>query len=248
MKKIFTLIAAFTLSASAFAQVNVTYRVDITNYLAGGATLNAAGIRVGGNFTDNGGTVVAGPVANWSPSDANSAMTNTSGNMWEIVVTYPAASIGLTQQYKFVNGDWGTNEGTDPANTIATGGCGVDDGSGNINRTLVIPQADVTLEYCWDACVACLNSLDENQAIQALLVSPNPTKDIVNFSFDVNGTQDVQVIVYDLTGKVVATQSATNLSGQGNVIEMNIADLNAGSYIYSVNAGEKTSTGKLTKF
>ena len=64
---------------------DVTYKVDITNYVAGGATLAANGIRVGGNFGDFGGSVAAGPVANWSPGDANSAMTDEGNNICSIV-------------------------------------------------------------------------------------------------------------------------------------------------------------------
>jgi starch-binding outer membrane protein SusE/F len=92
------------------------------------------------------------------------------------------------------------------------------------------------------------NGITENNAVNGLVVAPNPVKDVVTFSFDVNGTENVSVNVYDVAGKVVATQNASNLSGKANVIVMNVASLNAGSYIYTVVAGEKVSTGKLSKF
>jgi hypothetical protein len=238
MKKIFTLLAAFGLGTMAFGQVTVTYQVDITNYLAGGTALNSAGIRIGGNFTDNSGTVTAGAVANWSPSDANSAMTDLGGNLWSIAVTYPQASIGSTQTYKFVNGDWGTNEGTDPANTIATGGCGTDDGSGNINRSLVIPASDVTVTYCWDACTVCNLGL-ENNAINLVTVSPNPATDQVTFS---TSTADAIITLYDLSGKVISSTVASSTT-----TSVNISSLEVGTYIYRVNAGDAVTTGKVVK-
>ena len=55
MKKTFTLLGLLT-SGMLAAQVSVTYQVDVTNYVAGGATLNPNGIRVGGNFATYGGT------------------------------------------------------------------------------------------------------------------------------------------------------------------------------------------------
>jgi hypothetical protein len=238
MKKIFTLLAAFSLSALAFGQVTVTYQVDVTNYLAGGTALNANGIRVGGNFTDNSGTVTAGAVANWSPSDANSAMTDLGGNLWSITVTYPSASVGATQVYKFVNGDWGTNEGTDTSNTIASGGCGTDDGSGNINRTLVIPAADTTVTFCWDACTVCNLGL-ENNTVNVVAVSPNPAMDQVTFS---NVAAGATITMFDLSGKVVMSAVAASTT-----TEMNIAALEVGTYIYRVNAGDVVSTGKVVK-
>lgn len=131
------------------APVTVTYQVDVTEYLAGGATLNVDGIRVGGNFS-----TVGASLPDWTPSNAACAMTDLGSGLWSIAVTYPASAIGTTQLYKFVNGDWGTNEGGG-SSLIATDGCGTNDGGGNINRTLVIPATNTTYTYCWDKCVAC---------------------------------------------------------------------------------------------
>jgi hypothetical protein len=238
MKKIFTLFSMVALSLTAMSQVTVTYQVDVTGYLAAGNTLNANGIRVGGNFTSNGATV-----ADWAPADASSAMTDLGSNIWSIAVTYPQASVGATQLYKFVNGDWGTNEGTDPANTIGAGGCGLDDGAGNVNRTLVIPAANVTYCFVWDACTSCgVASLTES-AIANVVVSPNPVSDMATFSFDLNGASDVTVTLFDLAGKVVSSTSASNQTS----VEVNTSALNSGSYIYQVKAGDNVTTGKLIK-
>ena len=220
---------------------DVTYKVDITNYLTAN-TLAANGMRVGGNFTDNGATVAAGPVANWSPGDANSAMTDEGNNIWSITVSYPVASLGATQLYKFVNGDWGANEGTDAANTIAVDSCGVDDGAGNINRTYTIMPGTVC--YVWDACTACGVSVAEN-AIANLTVAPNPATDVVNFTFEANNAAVATVTIFDLAGKAVATQTVA--TSATTTVEMNTTALQAGSYIYNVVAGDKVATGKLIK-
>jgi hypothetical protein len=220
---------------------DVTYKVDVTNYLTAN-TLAANGIRVGGNFTDNGATVAAGPVANWSPGDANSAMTDEGNNIWSITVSYPVASIGATQFYKFVNGDWGANEGTDAANTIAVDSCGVDDGAGNINRTYALMPGTVC--YVWDACTACGVSVAEN-AIANLTVAPNPATDVVNFTFEANNAAIATVTIFDLAGKAVATQTVA--TSATTTVEMNTTALQAGSYIYNVVAGDKVATGKLIK-
>jgi hypothetical protein len=238
MKRTFTLCAALFIGAVAMAQSTVTFKVDITNYLAGGATLDPTGIRVGGNFTDNGSSV-----ANWSPSDATCAMTDLGSNIWSIDVTFPAASAGATLLYKFVNGNWGMNEGTDAANTIGAGGCGVDDGAGNVNRTLVIPAAATTLTYCWDNCTAlCASGLVEN-AISNVVVSPNPTTDVATVKFDLNNASDAIFTLFDLTGKVVMTKTVA--AGVSNAIE--VASINAGTYFYNVKAGDNVATGKLIK-
>ena len=242
MKKMFTFLATAFISVASYAQFTVTYQVDITGYLAGGATLNPNGIRVGGNFGDFGGTVAAGAMSSWSPSDANSAMTDQGNNIWSIDVTYPDASLQSTQIYKFVNGDWGTNEGTDPLNTIAPD-CGTDDGSGNINRTYLLTAGTVC--YVWDACTACGGSNVAENVINNLTVSPNPAAEVANFKFDVNNASEATITLFDLTGKEVATKTIA-VSASNNV-EVNTANLSAGSYIYKVFAGDKVATGKLIK-
>ena len=156
MKKTLTLAAALFASA-AFAQVSVTYKVDITDYLGAGATLGANGMRIGGNFAAKGGTNGTNAMVDWSPSNQYSAMTDEGSNIWAITVSYPASAVGATQLYKFVNNDWGTNEGS-TGTMIATDNCGLDDGGGNINRTLVVPSANAAFLFCYDKCFQCNGS------------------------------------------------------------------------------------------
>ena len=244
MKKMFTLLSALFIGAVATAQVTVTFQVDVTNYLASGVTLDPTGIRVGGNFSTNGGQANGGPMADWSPTTATSAMTDMGNNVWQIVVDFPATAVDQTLLYKFINGNWGMNEGTDPANTIVAGGCGVDDGSGNINRTMVIPGAATTVTYCWDACAAsCSANLIDN-AISNLVVSPNPANDVVTFNFNANATT-AEIVLFDLSGKVVATKSVA--TGSENAVEISTSNLMAGSYLYQVKAAGNVVTGKLMK-
>ena len=227
MKKIFTILS-LALSTAAFSQVTVTYQVDITEYIAGGATLNANGIRVGGNFTTAGATI-----PDWTPSDAASAMTDLGNGLWSIAVTYPAASVGTTQLYKFVNGDWGTNEGV-ATSLIAEDQCGTDDGQGNINRTLVIPATAATYTFCWDKCAACISSIDEVNKVN-VVAFPNPATDVVNFQIDAT---DYVITLTDLAGRTVATSTTSAIEMSG---------LSSGAYLYKVVTNNGTATGKVTK-
>jgi hypothetical protein len=235
MKRIFTFLG-LTLVTSVFSQVTVTYKVDITNYIAGGATLSANGIRVGGNFADQSATVGASiSMVNWTPSDANSAMTDLGSNVWSIAVTYPTASVGLTQLYKFVNGDWGTNEGTDAANTIASDGCGIDDGGGNINRTLTIPASDTTVFYCWDKCAACeTGSIGEINKFE-VKTYPNPANEVIQFDI---AADDYVISISDISGKLIMTSEKPIID---------IAPLNSGIYTYVVNSATGSAKGKFIK-
>jgi hypothetical protein len=239
MKKL-VLSAAFMAMAAfgAKAQVTVTYKVDVTAYLAGGATVGANGFRIGGNFAAQGATNGANAMQDWTPSNEFSAMSDQSNNIWSIAVTYPSASVGQTQLYKFVNNDWGTNEGTDPANTIATGGCGVDDGGGNINRTLVIPATDTEVCFVWDGCSACGAASVKSSVINKLSLSPNPASSSIRL--DLSGNGNASASISDLTGRVVK-----NLSGSVLNSDISIADLNAGMYMVTLTEGNRVSQASL---
>ena len=232
MRKTFTLLGLLT-SGMLAAQVSVTYQVDVTNYVAGGATLNPNGIRVGGNFATYGGTTGGNAMADWSPADANSAMTDMGSGMWSITVDYPAGSVGSEQLYKFVDGDWGTNEGLG-GSMIADGGCGIDDGAGNINRTLTIPSSNTTLTFCWDMCEPCTASL-ENINKLSVAVFPNPASDELNIVLD---ETNFEISISDLSGKEVAMSTSNNVNIQG---------LNSGVYVYKVMTANGTASGKFIK-
>ena len=255
MKKIYSLIVAAIISASMYAQVNVTYQVDITDYLLTNS-LGAGGIRIAGNFEDYTATTSGNTLLSWSPTDANSAMTEGADDVWSITVTYPSEFIGSTQQYKFVNDNWGTNEGTDAANTIATDGCGTTDGAvpPNINRTLVIPDADVTYQYCWDHCLRCDGSdplvtdiITVAPSKLNLNVSPNPAINFVAFTYSVTGAETVTLDVFSLMGEHVANvvNELQNSGTQSATYDMQ--NLATGTYIYRLQVGNYITSGTIVK-
>ena len=222
MKKIFTLAMALMMSTMAYGQVDVVYHVDVADYVASGNTIAANGIRIGGNFATHGATNGSTAMADWTPTDSASAMIDLGSDVWQVTVTYPSTSIGVTQLYKFVNGDWGTNEGTDTlTSTIASGGCGIDDGAGNINRELVVPSMNGTiLKFCWDQCTQCDGSgasisLDEN-ILNGLSVYPNPTNGPVSISFDSRTTEMGMINVYNVLGQRVNSFSQEIFAGNNS--------------------------------
>ena len=237
--------AALLMASASFAQVNVTFKVDITDYLAAGNTLGANGIRIGGNFTDLGATN-----PNWTPSDAANAMTQEGAtNVWAITIAYPSTAVGQTQQYKFVNNDWGTNEGTDAANTIGADGCGTDDGAGNVNRTLVIPDADVTYQFCWDRCLQCDGSPAGFEAVGSAVnfsVFPNPTADVANVEFNVATPSEVSIEVYNALGQRVAVNNLGDMLPGSYKQTLNMETAVAGIYFVKMNVGGKSSTSRLS--
>jgi hypothetical protein len=250
MKKMLTLGLAALTSVMAYGQVDVTLQVDVTDYVAAGNAVAANGLRVGGNFATAGATNGSLAMADWSPTDTGSAMTDQGNGVWSITVTFPSTAIGGTTYYKFVNGNWGTNEGTDPACTISTDGCGNDDGSGNINREIVVPSANGTvLRFCWDACYQCDGSsssisVDET-AVSGLSVYPNPANGPVAIAFTAKASSTATINVFNVLGQRVNSFDAAVFAGK-NEIRWNLDAANGslvenGNYLVEVVVdGEKS--------
>jgi hypothetical protein len=107
----------------------VILRVDMTNQ-----TVDAAGVFVAGSF--NSWDATATQLSEYQP-----------GLYQGVLFAYPGENI----QYKFLNGN--TWAGTE----IVPGTCGVDDGSGNINRSLNIGTSAITADLvCFNECAACV--------------------------------------------------------------------------------------------
>ena len=250
-KNLYTLLCLMLFSAALSAQVTVTYKVDVTDYLATTA-LNANGIRIGGNFTDLGGTNGTDTLPNWAPSDPLCAMTDEGNNVWSIAVTYDAAVVGTTQQFKFVNGDWGTNEGATDSE-IATGGCGSDDGAGNINRLLVIPAADVAYQWCWEKCTQCdgsspLLSGIEDVSFETFVLNsyPNPAVESATLSFTLSSpASEVTLSVYNSLGQLLnRMEKSSQGTGVQNYI-LNTSTFTNGVYFYSLNVDGVVATNTM---
>lgn len=237
MKKIYfllSLIITFSLSA----QVSITHRVDITNYLAGGATLDPTGIRIAGNFADNSATTGSTSMANWTPTDAGGAMTDLGNNVWEITIDYPNS--GDTVYYKFVNGDWGADESVNDTVCGGGGGFGTD-------RIFAISASNTGFTYCWASCTQCdssaANIIESN--ITNVSVSPNPCENFTTFNFNLKNSNETNISIYDLTGKLVDNVINSVITRGSQSVEYNTSNLNNGIYIYKINSDNEDITGKL---
>lgn len=243
MKKLYTLFAATALFATTAlnAQVAVTFKVDITEYLAIPTELGANGMRIGGNFSDNGSTT-----PNWNPSNAACAMTQEgTSNVWAITITFPDSAVGNTQLFKFVNNDWGTNEGG-AGSLIATDGCGTDDGGGNINRTLVIPATATTVSFCYDKCAICATSINDNvTAVSTVSVYPNPASEFATLSYDLTSASVVSVDVFNALGQKVNNISLGNQTPGAYKQQLETSKLVNGIYFVRLNVNGTSTTTKL---
>ncbi|MBI1838475.1 MAG: T9SS type A sorting domain-containing protein [Flavobacteriia bacterium] len=84
--------------------------------------------------------------------------------------------------------------------------------------------------------------LNENTFINNVSIYPNPAVNTANVSFNLKNTSNVEITVTDVTGKVVYTNTVSNLASGTQTIEMNTESLNNGIYMVNiVSNGSKTT-------
>lgn len=75
--------------------------------------------------------------------------------------------------------------------------------------------------------------------------APNPANDIVNFSFHLNKASMVDLIILDVKGRTVKTALKEQRQVGRHEVQVNVASLPAGIYLYEIRAGLFTDTKKL---
>jgi PKD repeat protein len=83
----------------------------------------------------------------------------------------------------------------------------------------------------------------ENAA--SISIAPNPAHDYFQVQLGLNKASNVSVALMDLSGKIVALESAGNLGTGNHSLRLNTAELPAGLYLARVQAGESISTHKV---
>lgn len=82
----------------------------------------------------------------------------------------------------------------------------------------------------------------------SVTVFPNPVSntETLNVEFDLVNSEDVEIVMYDLLGKVVKTIATGKYAAGSHQESVSLDGLQAGVYIYSVKAGDVTSSQKIT--
>jgi hypothetical protein len=81
-----------------------------------------------------------------------------------------------------------------------------------------------------------INDYVSHGDLSIFAASPNPANTTININFSVAKPATVEVQVYDITGKIVKTIKNSDVVTGKNAISVDVTNLEAGSYLYSINA------------
>ena len=77
---------------------------------------------------------------------------------------------------------------------------------------------------------------------------PNPVRDAAKVCFELNGNTAVSYQVYDMSGRMVKTESLGNFTEGKYEVDVNMNGLAKGAYVLRLNAGSRTSSVKFMVF
>lgn len=87
--------------------------------------------------------------------------------------------------------------------------------------------------------------LDENSKNFGITVYPNPASTDANISFTLNNASDVNIVVTDLSGKVIESKDLGKVAAGSKEVKLSTAVLSEGVYLIYVRANNATSTEKM---
>lgn len=121
-------------------------------------------------------------------------------------------------------------------------------GSTDINQFVILfdPGNFSGLTYYYDNFeVTGTVGVSEIDEFAEFTVFPNPSTDIANFQYNLESSADVNLVIQDITGKVVYQAQYNSQSAGQHQIELDVTQFNSGLYIFNINTENLRSTGKL---
>jgi hypothetical protein len=103
-------------------------------------------------------------------------------------------------------------------------------GAANNLDLMIFPVIDITSN-------AGINNYVSKGGLSLYAAYPNPANSAININFSLDKACNVEVEIYDISGKVVKTINNNILANGKNSVSVDVTNLEAGSYIYSINAG-----------
>ncbi len=79
---------------------------------------------------------------------------------------------------------------------------------------------------------------DINATVSAMTCYPNPVTDVLNIAFDLKQSDDLQLFITDMMGRVITTKNLGNLSTGSHNYRIETASLTKGIYMVSLQSGE----------
>ncbi len=103
-------------------------------------------------------------------------------------------------------------------------------------------QVDVEESFMYSELISVSNRTEAT--LEVLSISPNPAKDFINIEFFLTATEGASFQILDINGRVVRNENINGVLGDNRLI-INIRELPAGMYFFSLKQGLRQVTQKI---
>lgn len=92
--------------------------------------------------------------------------------------------------------------------------------------------------------ISSATGISENNFVQNLSIFPQPASEQLNISFNSNTSEQLNLKLFDITGKIILQQTFKSVSGQ-NHFNINTSDLENGIYMITLGNEQHSITNKI---
>ncbi len=94
-----------------------------------------------------------------------------------------------------------------------------------------------------------IDGIDDHEIVMgtsnaSISVYPNPVVNSANIKIHLVETSDVEIQIFDMSGRLMQSLTRNNLQKGDNSVEINVSDFNKGTYIVKMIAGKTVGTSK----
>ena len=106
---------------------------------------------------------------------------------------------------------------------------------------LEYPYVDIKL-----SCTACniTGVADVKSTIESVVASPNPATDVLSIAFNTTENATTKVAIMNMLGQEVDAKTVSTVANTSNKVVFNVANLNAGIYLYSITSNGQTVSNR----
>lgn len=207
----------------------------------GGATTQSISVTESGNYnvsvTNASNCSGAGSSSNVTVTVNDNPVANASINVINgLVVSFNNTTTGATT-YTWDFGDGlGASLAATPTYTYGV--------AGDYTVTLTAKNAN-GCEDVTTVDVSVTVGIEEKEAFNSISLYPNPTANIANLNFNLKNESDIQVLVFDIAGKIIFDAKETNVLTGENNIAIDMINMNNGIYFVTIKADKAVVTKRL---
>jgi hypothetical protein len=108
-----------------------------------------------------------------------------------------------------------------------------------------LQQAAMVIRLSFDHSIQTIGINELSNNINLFSCMPNPANNSTRISYELKNSENVTILLTDITGRTVMTLNEGSKSPGNHVADVNLTDLTSGTYFYTLKTGNSQATKKM---